>query len=477
MKFVGRKKELEQLKNLYETSGYKGLKVYGRRQIGKTYLLKYFCSDKHCVYFTANSISVENNYELLRTAVADFLATYNVPEDIEEKFRDAVTFYDMLSVVFELGMFYNLVFVIDEYNYLAEAEGFTPQIFQRIIDDYRDKSNIFLILCGSNVGVLEHIDDYNAPLFGRIMFKQAIKPFTAVESLAWLKDYSSLDERVKAAMICSGFPTVLGYAEKFTNLKDLATFLLSPLYDNLDSFCNSVLKADRITDLSKVNDVLEAICKGSCTPAELKTALIESQGCLNSLLHVGVICTKSPMFSRHLKNIERFCVSDNMFALNCLWKKLRNVMSVEEFLKSQYLADFFGHAFEGVCCDFILGNGLGYIPDSIGYWEDINKGNKNTREELDIVAVSDYYKQVLCCECKFRGSASAYSIVDANKLLKRASLVDHKFNKRVCVVFSRTKFSKDVIDFASENNIKLFTLDDMFEKSDCGYAEQTDIFR
>lgn len=47
--FIGRRDELEELESLYVMPGLKTYALYGRRDLGKTALLKEFCKGKGCL--------------------------------------------------------------------------------------------------------------------------------------------------------------------------------------------------------------------------------------------------------------------------------------------------------------------------------------------------------------------------------------------------------------------------------------------
>ena len=48
--FLGREKELSSLEQMYNKDGFQMAVVYGRRRIGKTFLLTEFVKDKNSLY-------------------------------------------------------------------------------------------------------------------------------------------------------------------------------------------------------------------------------------------------------------------------------------------------------------------------------------------------------------------------------------------------------------------------------------------
>ena len=50
----GRKKELAELENIYNSSSFEFVAVYGRRRVGKSALIGHFAKDKRTVFFYGN---------------------------------------------------------------------------------------------------------------------------------------------------------------------------------------------------------------------------------------------------------------------------------------------------------------------------------------------------------------------------------------------------------------------------------------
>lgn len=51
MEFIGRKRELQELEERYQSGRFEMGVIYGARRIGKTSLLKKFIEDKPSLYF------------------------------------------------------------------------------------------------------------------------------------------------------------------------------------------------------------------------------------------------------------------------------------------------------------------------------------------------------------------------------------------------------------------------------------------
>ena len=61
MEFIGRKRELQELEDRYQSGKFEMGVIYGARRIGKTSLLKKFTEDKPSLYFQARESSELDN--------------------------------------------------------------------------------------------------------------------------------------------------------------------------------------------------------------------------------------------------------------------------------------------------------------------------------------------------------------------------------------------------------------------------------
>ena len=71
-----------------------------------------------------------------------------------------------------------LVLAIDEYPYLAKSDKSFASTLQALIDKYKARSKLMLILCGSSMSYMEdEVLAYKAPLYGRRTAQMKIMPF------------------------------------------------------------------------------------------------------------------------------------------------------------------------------------------------------------------------------------------------------------------------------------------------------------
>src|SRR6185295_12822260 len=70
-----------------------------------------------------------------------------------------------------------MALILDEFTYLMALEQGIAGILQNAWDHHLQRSNIFLIISGSHVGMMERgVLSYQAPLYGRATSKLHLQP-------------------------------------------------------------------------------------------------------------------------------------------------------------------------------------------------------------------------------------------------------------------------------------------------------------
>ena len=114
--FYCREDELRKLNKRYAGDKFECIVIYGRRRVGKTALINEFCKDKPTIFFSALNTTGKENLEALSKSIMSFERP-----DMESapEFRSYDAALDELTA---LSKEKRIVFVIDEYPYLAKAK-------------------------------------------------------------------------------------------------------------------------------------------------------------------------------------------------------------------------------------------------------------------------------------------------------------------------------------------------------------------
>ncbi len=174
--FIGRERELSTLDKLYASGKFEFVVLYGRRRVGKTALLNHFIEDKPAIYFMGVESNEKQNLENFSKCIFEY--TSGISAD-----NSFLSFQAALETVFKLSEKERLILVIDEYPYAARASKSLASTLQLLIDRYKDRSKLMLILCGSSMSYMEdHVLVYKAPLYGRRTAQIKLLPFDFEET-------------------------------------------------------------------------------------------------------------------------------------------------------------------------------------------------------------------------------------------------------------------------------------------------------
>ena len=271
MTIIGREKELTELENLYQSKKPEFLAIYGRRRVGKTYLVYECFQDRFAFY--ASAISPINNNamspkEALEEQLNNFykvLLQYGLSES--KKPQDWFEAFDLLSQLLDLkddGTSKKVVF-LDEIpwfdtkgsNFISAFENFWNQ---KGSHDPR----LLLIVCGSaNSWMLDELINSHGGLYNRVTYEIHLEPFNLRECQELLElnqiKMSSYD-LAQTYMIFGGIPYYLNYLKKdlslVQNVDELFFSNNAKLANEYDRLFSSMFK-----NANKCKDIVELLAK------------------------------------------------------------------------------------------------------------------------------------------------------------------------------------------------------------------------
>lgn len=176
--------------------------LYGRRQVGKTYLLTHAWEQRaNPFYFLAADFTSELNRQALVRELAEWSGQALEPEDLPGW---RAVFRELMQVARERPV----VAVIDEFQYLLEPGGGVTSELVAAWDRAPQDLPFLLVLSGSEVSTMAHLHAGSEPLFGRVTWSAELQPFDYVDAARmapWL------DRRSKVALygIFGGTPRFL----------------------------------------------------------------------------------------------------------------------------------------------------------------------------------------------------------------------------------------------------------------------------
>ena len=290
--FLCREQELSTLNKRYQKSTFECIIIYGRRRVGKTSIINEFCKAKPTIFFSALNASAQENLEALSQAIHSYSNPSAVNAPIYPNLDSA------LNAITELAKKERLIFVIDEYPYLAKADASISSRLQHLIDHVWEKGNLFLILCGSSMSFMENqVLGYESPLYGRRTGQMKIQALTYKEMTAFNPQLTP-EQQALVYGITGGIPH---YINKLNVQNNIDEALLENLF-NTSSYLyeepENLLKQE-LREPAVYNSIITAIAGGASRPNEISTKVgIESAICakyLKVLLELGILTKTTPI--------------------------------------------------------------------------------------------------------------------------------------------------------------------------------------
>lgn len=461
--FYCRERELGDLNRRYAKDNFECLVVYGRRRVGKTALINEFCKDKPTVFFSALNASMQENLEALSKAIfeknnpgAEYAPVFN-------------SFDAAFAEITRMAEKERLVFVIDEYPYLAKADKSVSSRLQHIIDHVWKDGKLFLILCGSSMSFMEYqVLGYESPLYGRRTGQYKIHALNYKEITAFNPELDNAQQALVYG-VTGGIPH---YINKLDVDGDIDRALIDNLF-NTSSYLyeepENLLKQE-LREPAIYNSVITAIAGGASHSNEIATKVgIEAPVCakyLKVLLDLGIIKKETPITEKPGRKTI-YAIGDNFFRF---WYRFvpQNTSAISagraeqiyEPVIKKYFSDYMDGIFEQMCREYLWQNAdtLPILPSEIGQWW----GNDPTEQkqiQIDIVGTPVEGNEYIIGSCKYKNELIG---VDELELIKHYAKVFGKGMKYHYYMFSKRGFTKGLRELADNGEVTLVTLDEMY---------------
>ena len=424
--FIGRNRELQLLEDGYASEAFGCIVIYGRRRVGKTSLINHFLHGKgHTYFFTAQQTLAKENLEGLSASLAPLAEPYLdetcpsnaypglMPSPAYPIYR---SFGEALTAIFERSLHERSIFVIDEYPYLAESYKGISSLLQTLIDRYKDKSKMLLILCGSSMSFMEHqVLGEKSPLYGRRTSQIKVEPFDAFDAAKML-DGATPQQTVELYSLVGGVPL---YLDQLDPSKD-AEWNIANRVLRKGSFLEAEPQnflSQEVRKPSTYSAVISAIANGAVRAKEIADRVGVEQAVIHPVLRtledLHIVAQKTPVASSK-KHQTRYGIADNLFAF---WYSFAPryatsldadmVVEVARAITQREFPTYVGPVFEEICRQWLVREmrqgRIEMLPRAIGGWWGTNPATRR-QEEIDIVAAGSD-GELLLGECKWRNEA------------------------------------------------------------------------
>lgn len=461
--FHCRDKELRDLNKRYNKNAFECIVVYGRRRVGKTALINEFCKGKPTIFFSALNASSQENLEALSKAI------YEKDHPGADTAPVYPSFDAAFSEITRMAEEERLVFVIDEYPYLAKANKSISSRLQHIIDHTWKNGKLFLILCGSSMSFMEYqVLGYESPLYGRRTGQFKIQALTYKELTAFNPTLTP-EQQAFIYGITGGIPH---YINKLDVENDVDEALKENLF-NTSSYLfeepENLLKQE-LREPAIYNSVITAIAGGASRSNEIATKVgIESPICakyLKVLLDLGILIKETPVTEKPGKKTV-YAIGDNFFRFwyrfvpqNTSAISAGRIERIYDAVIKKYYSDYMGLIFEQMCREYLFqyAEDVPVVLSDIGQWWGTDPKAKK-EVQIDIVGTPTEGNEYIIGSCKYRNTPVG---VDELELLKHYAEVFGKGEKYHYYIFSKVGFTQGLQELAGKGEVKLVTLEDMY---------------
>lgn len=420
--FGDRKPELKFLEEKYSEKSSQLIIIYGRRRIGKTELIKKFWGGKKGCYILCTRDSLLENLKEMRRKFFELTGKeYLLKVEVDSFFE---LFRHMAGEIKGRA-----VIVVDEFPYLIELQKGVVSTFQKIWDELLKDKNVFLILCGSSVGMMEtEVLGYRSPLYGRRTGEWKVGPLKFSDLKEFFGEFSA-ENLVKVWCICGGTPFYLVQMDPRASVEEnIKTKILRKgevLYSE-----PKVLLREEFREPKTYALILKYLSLGHNTHGELSSVTGLEKGNLSKYLSVleetGLVKHVLPLGKR---KGGIYTIVDPFFNFwfrfvypNSSDLEIGLVDEVYSRISTQ-LNSYFGQMFEQLVGELVRAKEVS-LPFSFTevrrwWWGD---------KEIDLVVLNDRTGEILLAECKWQDGVNAKKVL--SELREKAEFVDWKKKRR-----------------------------------------------
>ncbi len=392
MKFIGRKTELKKLHSAIESDELSFTIIYGRRRVGKSELVKMALKQSEVtgVYYECKQTTEQSNVESLCGIVSEAL---DLPKlgftGIEET----------LDYLFKQAADKKMVLILDEYPYLRENIKGLDSILQSLIDNYRDRSKLTLIILGSYVEIMKSLIEHSSPLFGRTDLVLDLKPMDYYESSLFYPCFSD-EDKVRIYSVFGGIPYFNRMVNDKKSVKENIIDLIASPGARLENEVPMYLKGE-LSKIVNANETFEALAKGYSKYSDILSQSHVSSGptlidILDRLIQMEVVKKTTPINEEHNKRKAGYYICDNLslfyykyiFRYASQLKIMDSDVFYKKYIERDFEEKYVPYCFEDIAKQYLIRSNRAGLLDPV--FEKIGKyyyddPKNRTNGEFDIV--------------------------------------------------------------------------------------------
>lgn len=405
---VGRKREQTLLQKISEQESPDFLAVYGRRRVGKTYLIRNFFNRKACIYFEVTGLKKGSLKKQLGLFIQKLKSVFliELPARLPKNWLEA--FQLLTECINKVSSKESVILFFDELPWFATKKSGFIQALDHFWNSYwSTRKKLKLIVCGSAASwMLENLIKAKGGLHNRLTAVIALRPFSLYETEEYLRNRGIQFGRrqvLELYMAIGGIPHYLNHVQKnlspAQNINQMCFNKSGPLFDEFGNLFASLFDESpahveliRLIARSRYGVNMEELVEKSKLSSSGGTLKMR----LNELEEAGFISSFVPYMRRKKGIFYRIIDEYTLFYLhwiepvaNRLKLSFQSSNYWESKMQTQAWKIWSGYAFEAICLKHIAQIketlGIHGVASEVGSWRYIARNKKEMGTQIDLL--------------------------------------------------------------------------------------------
>jgi AAA+ ATPase superfamily predicted ATPase len=482
---IGREDDIKALNVFLRSNKSEFLAVYGRRRIGKTFLITNFFTQTDCVFFYVSGIQKYGLEEQIKEFVSRLSQTFYAGATLAsfKKWLDA--FDELTKAINKIPSNKKVVLFFDEFPWMVTKKSKLLQA----LDYYWNRfwvhdSRLKLIICGSAASwIIRNIINNKGGLYNRVTKIMFLEPFTLAQTRNFIKASGvNLNNKqiLNLYMVFGGVPFYLTLIEKGLsseqNIDKLCFRLKGALFAEFDNLFTSLF-----SQASVYKNIIKILAKhryGLGQKQLIKACKLSDGGRtirrFQELENAGFITSFLP--HNHQEKGIYYKVIDEFILFYLYWIE-PNITTIKRLGKisgywhakvnSPLWANWAGYAFEAICYKHItnIREALQInVGAEIGSWRYVPRSDQQKRGAQIDLLFDRSDDSVTVCEIKYSKEPFVIDKQYAASLMNKVAVYKKQTEtkKQIFIAMISSNGLKPTM-YAEELISNCVTLDDLFK--------------
>nr|WP_302082888.1 ATP-binding protein [Salinibaculum sp. KK48] len=351
---------------------------------------------------------------------------------------------------------------MDEFSYLVEADETVTSVFQTVVDEILDETEISLVLLGSSISMMEEgVLSYESPLYGRRTGQWRLEPMTLGQAAAFFPEYDP-KALVQTYSVVGGIPAYLEQFDPEANLlANIEQHVLSKgafLYEEPEFLLRQELR-----EPATYMAILEAIASGASRVTEIANEIDKQANSLSRYLsnleRLAIIEKETPVTDPDGRGVYRLTDQYLRFWFRYVSPNRATLEQGHTTPVRESIADTFpthvSWTFEDVCRQAVRTPTFPVECSRVGRWWYNNM-------EVDIAGVNEQTETLLLGECKWTNDTVGPGLLSELERVEPEVRWRDSDRSVSYALFAKRGFSDELRTLAAErDDLSLWTVNDV----------------